>query len=93
MLAAGFAAAGCSLRIATDLVNSQVVLATTGRRRSPAQHPDRRRVHAPDGSDGATPLVRVEAWRRQRPPITHVIAIERCGPSRDGCPRDARAST
>ncbi|HEY8015681.1 MAG TPA: glutamate cyclase domain-containing protein [Dongiaceae bacterium] len=91
MLAAGFAAAGIPCRIATDLVNSRVVLATAAAADPQHSIPIDVVSMRPDGSDGATPLVQVEgAWRRQRPPITHVIAIERCGPSRDGCPRDAR---
>ena len=91
MLAAGFAAAGIPCRIATDLVNARVVRATAAaadpESRIPIDIVSMRR----DGSDGATPLGQVEeTWRRQHPPITHVISIERCGPSRDGCPRDAR---
>jgi D-glutamate cyclase len=91
MLAAGFAAAGIPCRIATDLVNARVVRATAAaadpESRIPIDIVSMRR----DGSDGATPLGQVEEiWRRQHPPITHVISIERCGPSRDGCPRDAR---
>ncbi len=91
MLAAGFAAAGIPCRIATDLVNARVVLATAAaadpQRRIPIDIVSMRQ----DGGDGATPLAQVEeTWRGLRPPVTHVISIERCGPSGDGCPRDAR---
>jgi len=91
MLAAGFAAAGIPCRIATDLVNSRVVLATAAAADPRGEIPIDIVAMRPDGGDGATVMVQVEAaWRRQRPAITHVISIERCGPSRDGCPRDAR---
>ena len=47
-------------------------------------------MHA-NGGDGGTILADVvETWCGIQPAITHVIAIERCGPSRDGTPRDAR---
>jgi D-glutamate cyclase len=91
MLAAGFAAAGIPCRIATDLVNARVVLATAAAADSQGRVPIDIVSMRQDGSDGATPLAGIEEiWRRQHPPITHVISIERCGPSRDGCPRDAR---
>ena len=59
MLAAGFSAAGIPCRIATDLVNARVV----GRpRRPPIRRPGsgRRRLDAPDGGDGGTPLAEIE---------------------------------
>ena len=66
MLAAGFTAAGIPCRIATDLINARVVLATAR-----AADP-RRRVPVdvvsmnPEGGDGAIPLAQVAtAWRRQ----------------------------
>jgi hypothetical protein len=91
MLAAGFAAAGIPCRIATDLVNARVVLATAAAADPQGRIPIDIVSMRQEGGDGATPLAEVEeTWRGLRPPITHVISIERCGPSRDGCPRDAR---
>jgi D-glutamate cyclase len=91
MLAAGFAAAGIPCRIATDVVNARVVLATAAAADPQVRVPIDIVSMRPDGEDGAAPLAQVkETWRRLRPSITHVVSIERCGPSRDGCPRDAR---
>ena len=90
MLAAGFAAVGIPCRIATDLVNAKVLQATA----AAADLSGRAAIDIVSmhdrGGDGGAPLAEVErAWLASDPPITHVIAIERCGPSRDGAPRNA----
>jgi hypothetical protein len=91
MLAAGFAAAGIPCRIATDLVNARVVRATAAAADPGGRIPIDIVSMREGGGDAGRPLAEVEAlWREARPPITHVIAIERCGPSRDGAARDAR---
>lgn len=91
MLAAGFRAAGIPCRIATDLVNARVVRATAAVADPAGAIPIDVVSMREEGGDGGTPLAEVErAWRDAAPAITHVIAIERCGPSRDGCARDAR---
>jgi hypothetical protein len=91
MIAAGLSSAGIPCRIATDVSNAQVVTATL------AAADLHKRIEIDivsmheKGGDGGTVLADVvEAWRGMQPTITHVIAIERCGPSRDGAPRDAR---
>jgi len=90
MLAAGFASVGIPCRIATDLVNAQVLRATAAAADPFGRIPiDVVSMHE-RGGDGGTPLADVKrAWLTSDPPITHVIAIERCGPSRDGSPRNA----
>jgi hypothetical protein len=91
MIAAGLSAARIPCRIATDVSNAQVVLATLA-----AADLDQRveidivSMHEKGGDGGIALADVVDAWRGMQPPITHVIAIERCGPSRDGTPRDAR---
>ena len=55
MLAAGFAAAGIPCRIATDLVNSRVVLATAAAADPQHSIPIDVVSMRPDGSDGANP--------------------------------------
>ena len=90
MLAAGFASVGIPCRIATDLVNAQVLRATAAAADPSGRIPiDVVSMHE-RGGDGGTPLADVErTWLASHPPITHVIAIERCGPSRDGSARNA----
>lgn len=91
MLAAGLAAAGIPCRVATDMANARVVQATLAAAGLGDRVPiDLISMHE-DGGDGGAPLSEVErAWRRATPGISHVIAVERCGPSGDGAPRDAR---
>jgi hypothetical protein len=90
MLAAGLAAAGIPSRIATDQVNARVVRATLAAADPESRIPLDIVSMGETKGDCARPLAEIEAlWRQMRPPITHVIAIERCGPSRDGSPRDA----
>jgi hypothetical protein len=43
-----------------------------------------------DGGNGIPLATLTQALLAADPPLTHLIAIERCGPSRDGRPRDAR---
>jgi D-glutamate cyclase len=90
MLAAGFASVGIPCRIATDQVNSRVVRATAAVADPAGQIPIDVISMRESGGDGGTPLAEVErAWLASDPPISHVIAIERCGPSRDGPARNA----
>jgi len=90
MLAAGFAAVGIPCRIATDLVNARVVRATAAMADPAGQIPIDIVSMRERGGDGGTPLGEVERlWLSAAPPISHVIAIERCGPSRDGRARNA----
>src|SRR5215475_3665902 len=85
MLAAGFAAVGIPCRIATDLVNAKVLRATAAMADPAGQIPIDIVSMRERGGDGGTPLGEVERlWLSAAPPISHVIAIERCGPSRDG---------
>ncbi len=89
MLAAGLAAAGISTCVATDAVNRKVVEATVAAadREIPIDVVSMR----PDGGDGGRLLAEIQRdWLARDPPISHVIAIERCGPSTDGRARNAR---
>ena len=90
MLAAGLHAAGVPCRLATDLVNARVLRATMAAAGLGAAVPlDIVSMHAAGGDDGA-PLAAVRrSWLEAELPISHVVAIERCGPSRDGTARNA----
>jgi D-glutamate cyclase len=45
-----------------------------------------------NGGDGGTPLDEIEkSWKSLAHPLTHVISIERVGPSKDGIARNAHA--
>jgi hypothetical protein len=91
MLAAGLSSAGIRCRVVTDMTNAQVVRAALAAADFHGRVPiDIVSMHE-HGGDGGAPLAAVvRAWQEAKPPISHVIAIERCGPSRDDTPRDAR---
>jgi hypothetical protein len=90
MLAAGLAGAGIPCRLATDRVNERVLRATLAAAGPAAGLPVDIVSMRPEGGDGGRPLDAVIAgWRGAAPRLSHVIAIERCGPSADGAPRNA----
>ena len=82
LLAAGLAACGLPVRIAVDSPCADVVRAAVGEAG--------RQVSVDEiGVEDRPGLERVtEAWRAAG--ISHVVAIERCGISRDGRPRNMR---
>lgn len=87
MLAAGFASAGDPCRLITDPVNAQVVRATAAGAGLRDKVPINVVSMWSHGGDGGSPLGEVKpAWLAADPPIRHVIAIERCGPVREGPP-------
>ena len=89
MLAAGFAAAAVPCRLITDLASARVVRATSAA--SGIDIPIDVVSMRDDAGDGGILLTAmIGELVTAYPPITHLIAIERCGPSRDGCARDAR---
>jgi len=91
MLAAGLTAAGIPCRVATDMANARVVQATLAAADLGGRVPLDLVSMQENGGDGGKPLSEVErAWKKAAPGISHVIAVERCGPSSDGAPRDAR---
>ena len=91
MIAAGFAAAGVPCRLVTDLVSAGVLQATATVAGAVPGIPLDVVSMRDDGGDGGIPLAALtQEWLAADPAITHLIAIERCGPSRDGRPRDAR---
>ncbi|MFO1061847.1 MAG: DUF4392 domain-containing protein [Dongiaceae bacterium] len=88
MLAAGLAAAGIPCRLATDRVNERVLRATLAAAGPAATLPLDIVAMRPEGGDGGQPLAAaIAGWQAAR--LSHVIAIERCGPSADGAPRNA----
>jgi hypothetical protein len=89
MLAAAFKAVGIGCRIATDVLNAPVMRATlVGGGLSDI--PFDVVAIGSTATGEALPLETVEAaWLAASPPITHVIAIERCGPGYDGRIRNA----
>ncbi|MFI4985887.1 MAG: glutamate cyclase domain-containing protein [Alphaproteobacteria bacterium] len=89
MLAAGFDAIGIACRIATDLLNAPVMRATLAGGGLAGIPLDVIALGSEDAGK-ALPLETVRgAWLSATPPISHVIAIERCGPGRDGRARNA----
>jgi len=83
-----WSAVGVPCRLVTDQVNARVVLATAAATGCdlPVDIAAMRDEHDGEGAR----LADIErAWRVGAAPISHVIAIERCGPSRDGRPRNA----
>jgi hypothetical protein len=91
MLAAGLSSAGIPCRIATDLTCAHVFRATLAAADLNGRVPIDVVSMYETGGDGGKPLAEVvHAWRQASPAISHVVAIERCGPSSDGAPRDAR---
>jgi hypothetical protein len=91
MLATGLSSSGIPCRIVTDIANAQVVRATLAAADRNGRVPIDVISMFESGSDGGRPLMEVaRGWQKASPTISHVIAIERCGPSRDGAPRDAR---
>lgn len=89
MLAAAFDAVGIGCRIATDRLNAPVMRATLaggGLQRIPL---DVIAIGEED-NDETLPLEVVRSrWLGATPALSHVIAIERCGPGRDGRARNA----
>jgi hypothetical protein len=91
MLAAAFAALGIPCRVATDSCNARVLAATLAGAGIPTPPPLDIVSPGPDSADSGQ-LVRAlrQRWLGACPPISHVIAIERCGPGKDGRARNAR---
>jgi hypothetical protein len=89
MMAAAFRSVGVGCRIVTDLLNAPVVRATLAGGGLKDVALDIVET-APMRTADAVPLEAVEAaWLGSTPPISHVIAIERCGPGHDGNARNA----
>ena len=81
--------AGIPCRVATDMVNERVVLASLWGAGLPGDFPVDTVSMDNRGIDGGKPLKEViAAWRNADPPITHVISIERGGPAADGKPHN-----
>jgi hypothetical protein len=90
MLAAGLTAAGIPCRIATDVDSAEVVrTAVAGARLEQAVPVDVVTTPERGGRGHSIEIVR-QLWEADEHAISHVISIERCGPSPDGRPRDAR---
>ena len=92
-MAAGFHRAGVPCRIATDAPCTNVLRVAALAAGVPPGFPFD--VVALDGGGGGghggRPLGEVlDAWRRLDPPLSHVIAIERCGLAADGKPHNSR---
>jgi hypothetical protein len=85
MLAAGFAAAGWSVRVATDSPCARGMRATLDLAGAFDVPLDVAEIGA---GSAASVLGLVERWRAQG--LTHVVAIERCGRARDGGYYNAR---
>ena len=82
LLAAGLAACGLPVRIAVDSPCAEVV-------RTAVREAGRHVVVDEIGVDDRPGLARVtQAWRKAS--VDHAVAIERCGISRDGRPRNMR---
>jgi hypothetical protein len=91
MLAAGLSSSGIPCRVVTDVPNARVVRTTLAAADRDGRVPIDVVSRFDGGGDGGSPLADVaRSWQEASPAISHVIAIERCGPSHDGAPRDAR---
>lgn len=90
MLAAGLTAGDIPCRIATDIHSADIVRAAV----AAAGIEDLVPVDIAGGGDGTGPGLPIAAirrrWEAAEARLSHVISIERCGPSPDGRPRDAR---
>ncbi len=89
-LAAGLHRAGISCRILTDRPNIGAISAAVRATELLGEIPLDVASVIGNGGDGGTPLNEIENhWKSLEPPITHVVAIERVGPSKDGIARNA----
>lgn len=89
LVAAGLAAAGIPCRLATDVFSAEVVKAAAAG--AGIEHIVPVDVVSAKPGDHGLPIEQVrERWQAGPAPLSHVISIERCGPSADGLPRDAR---
>jgi hypothetical protein len=89
LLAAGLTAAGIPCRVATDVFSADIVRAAMARAGLEGLVPIDI-VSAAAGDAGAPIDAIRRQWEAARPPVSHVVSVERCGPSADGTPRDAR---
>ena len=81
--------AGIPCRVATDMINEQVIHASLWGAGLPGDFLVDTISMDSQGKDGGKPLDQViKAWRGADPPITHVIAFERGGPAADGKPHN-----
>ena len=91
-LAAGFNRAGIPCRVLTDRPNVGAIRAAIQGAGLGKDFPIDVASVIGNGGDGGTPLDEIEsAWKSLNPPLTHVISIERVGPSKDGIARNAHA--
>jgi hypothetical protein len=81
LLALGFTQAGLACRLATDTICASACRVALDRAGASA-------VPVDEVAPGEGPETLIEHWRRNG--IDWVIAIERCGPSADGTPRNMR---
>lgn len=89
LLAAGLTAAGIPCRIATDVFSADIVQAAIASAGLEGVVPVD--IVSAGAGDAGLPMDGVrQRWETAQPPVSHVISIERCGPSADGTPRDAR---
>ncbi|MGQ0663317.1 MAG: glutamate cyclase domain-containing protein [Pseudomonadota bacterium] len=90
-LAAAFHHAGIPCRLVTDMANANSMYAAAWGAGLPGTFPFDVASMNDQGTDGGVPVDRIlAAWKKLRPKLTHVISIERCGPSKDGTPRNFR---
>jgi hypothetical protein len=89
LLAAGLSAGGIPCRVATDVHSADIVGAALASAGIDGEVP--MDVVSAEAGDRGTPLAAVrKQWQAGPRPVSHVVSIERCGPSADGRPRDAR---
>ena len=82
--------AGIPCRLVTDVPNQGAVRAAAFAAGLPAGFPVDVASVDDHGRDGGVPVADLTArWLALEPPVSHVVAIERCGPAADGVPRNA----
>ena len=91
-LTSGLRRAGIPCRVLTDRPNVGAIRAAMRAAGLPDGFPLDVASAIGNGGDNGTPMDELEArWVNLDPPLTHVVAIERGGPSADGIARNAHA--
>ena len=89
-LASGLWRAGIPCRVLTDRPNVAAIRAALEAADLPPDFPLDVATAIGNGGDNRTPMDEIESrWIQMDPPLTHVVSIERGGPSADGVARSA----
>lgn len=91
LMAAGLTAAGVVCRLATDMASAPVLTATATAAGLSGRVPiDVIRSPTWPRANGESCEQLASRWHARTLPVSHVVAVERCGPGRDGIVRGAQ---